>query len=469
MVNDLIILMSRSRGSEEWFSDPAGMLLVHQAQPYKLGQCIADLVDNSYDANATKIEIILDTNSDGDMYLLIFDDGKGIPENKWRDAMTLGLQRDRNKEDLGVYGVGMKLSSLSQANEVTVASVHNGKYGLRRISAKHIIDTQRNEILTTSSNSAISKDAYNQMIAEGWSTMVLLEDMERAQGRILSMDSDSAISLNKEIKRIEVHLGLTFERVLKSKHRGHVKLSFNGRQVKPINPFMEWEEDPRYGTVTIPSTPISFDSEKRKVTARVKPYIIPHTKLFSDGVRCRKVNSGYWLANQMQGFYIYRNDRLIQYGDWSQMLGTMDEHNKLSKVAIEIPPGTEAIFGLSPTKIEIQMPKEFLRRVRDYLDTPREWGQIKQGKKMKFGLASRHRYDNDGKAAKKRKPAKKNTEEKTSSEFNPDSKPKKKKVVKPNPGVVKSYQDDGKFTTVVIDNKADKASELLEQIRRWRL
>ena len=281
MVNDLILLMSTSRGAEEWISDPAGMLTVHQATAYKLGQCIADLVDNSYDANATKIEIIIDTNSDGEMYLIIFDDGEGIAKNKWRDAMTLGLQRGRKNDDLGVYGVGMKLSSLSQANEVTVASVHNGEYGLRRISAKHIIETGRNEVLTTSTNSDISKDAYNQMIAEGWSTMVLLEDMERAQGRILSMDSNSTVSLNKEIKRIEVHLGLTFERVLKSKLRGHVKLTFNGNPVKPIYPFMEWEDDPRYGTVTIPAHPISYDSKKGKVTARVKPYIITHTKLFT--------------------------------------------------------------------------------------------------------------------------------------------------------------------------------------------
>ena len=353
--------------SEEWFSDPVGMLRVHQAQPYKLGQCIADLVDNSYDAHATKIDVSLQTNSNDEMYLRIFDNGKGIPEEKWRDAMTLGLQRERNNKDLGVYGVGMKLSSLSQANEVTVASVNNEKYGLRRISARHIIDTERNEILMTSTNSKVANDCYNEMIAGDWSTMVLLEDMKSAQGRILSMDSNSTISLNKECKRIEVHLGLTFERVLNSKHLGHVELSFNGRPVKPINPFMEWEDDSRYGTVTNPLKPISFKSAEGTVTARVKGYIIPHTKKFSDGSKCRKVNTGYWKANHMQGFYIYRNDRLIQYGDWSQMLGTMDEHNKLSKVAIEIPAGSESIFGLSPTKIKIQMPVEFLRRVRENL------------------------------------------------------------------------------------------------------
>jgi hypothetical protein len=451
--------------SEEWFSDPIGMLRVHQAQPYKLGQCIADLVDNSYDAHATKIDILLETNSNDEMYLRIFDNGKGIPEEKWGEAMTLGLQRERNNKDLGVYGVGMKLSSLSQANEVTVASVNNEKYGLRRISAKHIIDTERNEILTTSTNSKVAKDAYNDMITEDWSTMVLLEDMKAAQGRILSMDSNSSVSLNKEIKRIEAHLGLTFERVLNSKHLGHVELSFNGRLVKPINPFMEWEDDPRYGTVTNPLKPISFEHPKGRVTARVKGYIIPHTKQFGDKIRCKKVNQGYWKANHMQGFYIYRNDRLIQYGNWSQMLGTMDEHNKLSKVAIEIPSGSEAIFGLSPTKIEIQMPVEFLRRVRDFLTEPRQWGQINRGKEISFFEASDHRYRKEGSS----KPAKKKKKEAPTTEFNPDSKPKNKKTVKPNPGVVKSYQDDGKFTTVIIDNKADKASELLEQIRRWKI
>ena len=451
--------------SEEWFSDPIGMLRVHQAQPYKLGQCIADLVDNSYDAHATKIDILLETNSNDEMYLRIFDNGKGIPEEKWREVMTLGLQRERNNEDLGVYGVGMKLSSLSQANEVTVASVNNEKYGLRRISAKHIIDTERSEILTTSTNSKVAKDAYNDMITEDWSTMVLLEDMKAAQGRIVSMDSNSSVSLNKEIKRIEAHLGLTFERVLNSKHLGHVELSFNGRLVKPINPFMEWEDDPRYGTVTNPLKPISFEHAKGRVTARVKGYIIPHTKQFGDTSRCKKVNQGYWKANHMQGFYIYRNDRLIQYGNWSQMLGTMDEHNKLSKVAIEIPSGSEAIFGLSPTKIEIQMPVEFLRRVRDFLTEPRQWGQINRGKKISFFEASDHRYRKEGSS----KPAKKKKKEAPTTEFNPDSKPKNKKTVKPNPSVVKSYHDDGKFTTVIIDNKADKASELLEQIRRWKI
>ena len=102
--------------------------------------------------------------------------------------------------------------------------------------------------------------------------------------------------------------------------------------------------------------------------------------------------------------------------------------------------------------------------MKDHLDKPREWGQIKRGKKLKFSEASRHRYDKDGKKKKKSSQSKG-----TKTEiFNPDAKGKKKGKQKPKPGAVKSYEDDGNLTTVVIDNNAEKATVLLEEIRRWK-
>ena len=42
---------------EDWDQDPRGILKVYQQQSYKLGESVADLIDNSYDANAKKIEV----------------------------------------------------------------------------------------------------------------------------------------------------------------------------------------------------------------------------------------------------------------------------------------------------------------------------------------------------------------------------------------------------------------------------
>ena len=70
------------------------------------------------------------------------------------------------------------------------------------------------------------------------------------------------------------------------------------------------------------------------------------------------------------------------------MKGTKDEYDKLGKIRIDMPEGAEEIFGLSPTKTDIQLPMEFLRKLRHYLDQPRQWGQINKGKQTSFFVAA---------------------------------------------------------------------------------
>jgi len=100
---------------ESWDSDPAGMMEYYKNQPYTLGQSIADIVDNSYDANAKRIEveILFDSLSDDKPYIVIFDDGNGISDEEMKSALRLGVRRNRSETELGVFGIGMKLSSLS--------------------------------------------------------------------------------------------------------------------------------------------------------------------------------------------------------------------------------------------------------------------------------------------------------------------------------------------------------------------
>lgn len=454
---------------EKWETNPVGMMDFYQGQQYKLGQSIADLIDNSYDAGAKRIDVQIDRDSETDgMYIRILDDGKGIPDKEWGKAMMLGLQRTRKSTDLGVFGVGLKLSSLSQANEVTVASVHKGKFGLRRISAHHIRNTGLNQLLLEGSGSAAFQETYDMLTSGDWSTFVLLEDIH-SEWRFSSMDMEGDAALQKEIGRIRIHLGLTFQKVLTSSSRGGTKMFFQGREIKPIDPTMKWEKSSKFGTIIEPTTALSF-GKKTEISAMVTPVIIPHRKQRSNSKRCGYVEKGYKKANDMQGLYIYRNDRLIQYGGWSSLYGeTNEEHNKLGKILIEIPAGSEAVFGLDPTKTEMQLPLEFLRKLRKHLDRKKQWGQVKKGSKMSFSDAFDYRYRNEGKKAKK--PSSKgasNKGEKASGTkaFDPDKRTRKKPQ-KPKPGVVRSITKKGSDTVVVIDSGADGSKELIREIRRW--
>ena len=133
----------------DWGSSPTGMMKVYQGQNYDLGQTIADLVDNGIDEGAKSVEIVINAGEkQDDLYIAIFDTGSGIPEDQFDEIMKLGQSTKSDASKLGVFGVGLKLSSLAQADEVTILSRTNGKTpNIRRISAPYIMKTNTNRLL----------------------------------------------------------------------------------------------------------------------------------------------------------------------------------------------------------------------------------------------------------------------------------------------------------------------------------
>ena len=381
---------------EVWGMDADGMMGYYQAMSYTLGQSIADLVDNAYDAEATEIDIQIDLDLETKLpYIRILDNGNGISQDDMNKAMRLGLKRERMDSELGVYGIGMKLSALSQAHEVTVASQKSDSFSLRRISAHHIRQTNRNELLkypTGSSAYTVSKAKFDK---EEWSTMILLEDVHQAS-KWQEMNKSENISLDKEMKKVKIHLGLTYHRIIEENKSTMVKL--NGKTLQAQDPFMSWEKDIDYGTVKN-DTLIPVQIDGKTVNVKSSMAIIPHNKRMTDSKRCNQINAGYKKKNFMQGFYLYRNKRLIHYGEWQGgMFGeNTDPHNCLAKMLIDIPPEHSTWFGLGPTKTNVDLPQEFLRKIHSVVEEKRSWKPIRKGKKMSFYEAFQFRYNNEGK------------------------------------------------------------------------
>src|SRR5947209_2342098 len=83
---------------------------------------IAEFVDNSIEAEATRIDIGL-TESPGGIEIEIVDNGKGMS----KDILPLALQfggttRFDKRESLGRYGMGLPNGGLSQARRIEVLS-----------------------------------------------------------------------------------------------------------------------------------------------------------------------------------------------------------------------------------------------------------------------------------------------------------------------------------------------------------
>lgn len=471
----------------DWNSEPAGMMKVYQGQNYDLGQSISDLVDNGIDEGADTIEIIINPGEkEEDLFIAIFDNGSGISEDKFDDIMKLGHSTKTDASKLGVFGVGLKLSSLAQANEVTIQSRTKGNAAsLRRISAPHVLNKNENKLMkypvvdSGGNYSAAYEFCHQKMLEEEWATFVLLENIHAAD-QFVAVNENYKTSLSKELERIIIHLGLTFHRILE---RSDVKIEIGtgGRAKKtitPLHPGMPDETDLDFGTVSSGTQTIAYDYKDEVLNVKVEYVILPHTKTIQNKVS-KKINHGYKRANDMQGLYIYRNDRLIQYGNWQGMFGDVnrnDEHAKLGKIFVDIPSDHIKLFGLNPTKTEVKLPKEFLRRLLEDSKRGRKWGPIESGKELTFFEAFDKRYRKDGNAFKKRLEQgaglEKGTEKDAKIDVGAATDPKarvraRKKKLKPKK-IITNISESGNDVVLTISGSLEEKQNFLEAIKEWR-
>ncbi len=89
---------------------------------YTLETAIAEIIDNSISAQATKIEIICNWD-ENEPFIEIKDDGIGMDIDHLEEVMRLGNRNPlskRDTQDLGRFGLGLKTASFSQAKRLIV-------------------------------------------------------------------------------------------------------------------------------------------------------------------------------------------------------------------------------------------------------------------------------------------------------------------------------------------------------------
>ena len=94
----------------------------------------------------------------------------------------------------------------------------------------------------------------------------------------------------------------------------------------------------------------------------VRPYILPHiSDLTSDEIATLGGKDG---LRKSQGFYVYRNKRLLVWGTWFRMMKQTD-FSKLARVQVDIPNELDSLWTLDIKKSRAIPPEE----IRNNLDT----------------------------------------------------------------------------------------------------
>lgn len=330
---------------------------------YDLPRAIADIIDNSISANATIVDVTLSFGG-SDSWIRIADNGDGMDAEMLLEAMRYGSEREYDYEDLGRFGFGLKTASTSQCQRLTVASRCDlsNEIAIRCLDLVHIEKTNRWEVIVVDPMDAV--DHLLEPIRESRGTVVLWESLDRvleykdpfggwAQRRMLSFAEE-----------IDQHLAMVFHRFLSGEVEGrNLTVTVNGSKVRAWDPFCRDEP----GTTELSSSDIRIASNNGLGIISVRAFVLPPQGRFSSPSAWR-VASGPAKWNRQQGLYIYRANRLIQPGGWNRMR-TIEEHNKLARIALDFFPDLDAAFSINIMKASVQLPEDLRTHLQPVVAT----------------------------------------------------------------------------------------------------
>jgi hypothetical protein len=340
---------------------------------YELQDALADLIDNSIDAGAGRVEIALYRNDHEVTSLTIADDGRGMNAAQLSVGMQFAGRTDHDPDDLGVFGMGLKAASFSQCETLSVITRQGDVVSAARWSVEQIDNDWACEFLDGDAAEEEFRKLCLPAKRPSTGTLVVWDRLTRLA--VGNGDDDLDTFLSTAISRIEAHLGLVFHRFLSAGTLAiqitvrHERRSLAlPRSVKARDPF----DYPKSGA---DGWPLAFSAELPGLGAlEMQAHIWP----------AGSAADGYLLGSRngaaFQGFYFYRNNRIVQAGGWNGVVrNDQDPDLVLARVAVELPQGGNGVnvqkSGLQVTAAQAQA----LLKARgetatfdDFLDAARE-------------------------------------------------------------------------------------------------
>ena len=322
---------------------------------YSFEAAVADIIDNSISASATEIQV--NFMSQEPQWLYIADNGWGMTEDELENAMRYGSRsskEERRKDDLGRFGLGLKMASLSQCCEVTVLSKKGGKLAAACWDLGYISMRGEWTLKVYSEDEITDFPGYDYLMSTENGTVVLWRQFDRL--RQTSSQTQKVFDEKLDITR--KHIALVFHRFLNDENpRNRIRVLFNGEPVTGIDPFLTKHP----ATQPLIEQILRIGAEEIKV----KPYVLPYvSKLSKQDIETMGGNDE---LRQQQGFYIYRNRRLIIWGTWFRLI-KQNELGKLARVRVDIPNSLDSIWEIDIKKSTATLPNFIKRNLVDIVE-----------------------------------------------------------------------------------------------------
>ena len=301
--------------------EASSMIETFRAIGYSIETAIADIIDNSITAGAKNIWIDY-TWKGSNTTFSILDDGIGMNNEQLIQAMRPGSKNPldiRKEDDLGRFGLGLKTASFSQSRKFTViskAAQYNPTFWSWDLD---FINQEKSWKLIR----YVPNESHwlEKIESVNTGTCVIWWDLDRLTKGTSEESEDAKSKFFEIMDSVKSHLSMVFHKYMDE----GIKIFFRDRQIESWDPFMIGID----GLQTKPETRLEGGS------IRIKGFVLPHrSKLSAEQYNDGKGPKDSWSGHQ--GFYVYRNRRLLVAGDWLGLF-KRDVHYDLCRIRIDLP------------------------------------------------------------------------------------------------------------------------------------
>lgn len=344
---------------------------------YTPATAICDIIDNSVQANAKNIHIIIkknredlsDRNRNNVKEYLVIDDGCGMSEEEVKQSLTLGSPNENYiPHSLSKFGLGLKSAAFSQGDELHIISSVGFEFN-KYVVELNSVREEGKYFATKTSLGDSDRELIERYLIDGKGTIV----------RITQIVMNNHPSVKKTVEELTNQLGVIYYYYLKN----GLKIFIDQQQPQEIQPYdvlfvneanehgnldenswdgktVQWIEKPRE---------ILLDVDL-DIKATIEVTQLPHPPIFEleSKSKQKEIRNKYNIEAKNYGFYVYRNKRLISWAESFDGIIPPDQQLYSLRGRILIDESADDCFNIDVKKSTITLSDEAYREISDRAD-----------------------------------------------------------------------------------------------------
>lgn len=331
----------------------ASLLRGIRAIGYSFSTAVADIIDNSITAEAKNVYIYFDP-LESEPYFYVLDDGYGMSRSEMENAMQFGSNREGKidcEQDLGRFGLGLKSASLSQCRKFIVISKKYGRINGMSYDIDEIEKTNSWDLQILDDFEINGCPGVEKLKDKESGTIVLWNKFDKIESE---SGNNFENTFRNTISETKKHIEYVFHRFYED-----ISIFINEKRIEKRDPFLESSLKGQHGRET------KIRVEGYSKTINVIPHTLPYANSLTQEEKALLGNPKS--IYDEQGFYIYRNKRLIYWGNWMRM-GYKSELNKLARIQIDIPSEFDEMWMLDVKKSSAKIPDIIKEQIRGAIE-----------------------------------------------------------------------------------------------------